>query len=198
MGQHELGGNPEDLREQLATQFNHIVQLATKPEMDMRESGRCIPIYGGAKLAGNTLSIGGNSITYSKYDISKTGYKSFDLGFQPEYSVSIIQRHSFFNTFIDRATFGVNQNGVIARGLHEGHEIFGSKLIRELDEEESRAVVEFIASPHLHLDKLDIIYRLSDEEKATLHQQEEHLRRIQRESEKRQRGRRVRVPRLGN
>jgi hypothetical protein len=195
---HELREPHEDIREQLAAQFNKTVELATKSEMDLRVSGRSVAIYSGNQVASTRINIGNNSIAYSRFDTSKTAYKSYDLGFSPEYSVSIIQRHSFFNTFIDRATFGVNENGIIARGFSQGDEIFGTKLKRELDAEESAAIVDFIASPHLHIDKLGIIYQLTDEEIAAIEKQKKHLSEIDKDREQRQRGRRVRILRLRN
>jgi hypothetical protein len=153
----------------VAGDFRRAVGVGLVPVVKERKSG-FVELYVSPKLLlSSKKSLETDDVRYlrySKYDGTK-GIHGLD--FVPTHAMEITTKDEVFGNSTAQVMFGLRSDDVVVRAYLVITPDGGTYLTRELNLEESRALVDFVNDPVGNYDQRDIILRLTEDEERSAH-----------------------------
>jgi hypothetical protein len=164
--------------ESIGEQFRSIVEAVVAPVLHEQRSGRYVEIDYNHRTsqAQRSIEFLGDTITFTKH-VGRTSLASAGLlDFVPMHSIEIVSSTSPEGETL----FGLRDNGRIARSHLVYTELLLASVVRDLDDEESQAIVDYARAPHINVARRAIALRLLPSEKRRIR---DHVRRDRQTSE---------------
>ncbi len=159
----ERGISPEAQKETLAKGFRDVIERAVAPIMKGRGNGHRTIYHHSEVAAITSVTLDDNRIEYVFFKPEAAGTKGGlqGLNFIPSHGIELF-------TAKTQTMFGLKKDNTIVRSHRVKSELLGPMVNRELDLEESHALLDYIAAPHLNTEKRHIALRLTPNEKEIL------------------------------